>query len=126
MCLYYIYYVWTDLGRHNQYIISNAINGRNKDVFGIGLLNERIATVNKLVVNNEMALLIANTISIDFIEHCNIQIQSSIAALVHYSHRHCCIRPCVPHLHPFTQLHPPVISLFLPVIKTTKTISFLH
>ena len=57
------------------------------------------STVDKGIVNDEMALLIAFSISVDLLEDALFQIQTSIAALVNNSH--CCLSscPCVCYLH---------------------------
>lgn len=50
-----------------------------------------IATIHKLVIHHKVALSISSSICVQSLENPNIQIQPSIAALIH--NPHCCLCP---------------------------------
>ena len=58
-----------------------------------------VAAVDKVIVNDEMTLLIASSVSVNLLEDALFQIQTSIAALVNNSHCCLCSCPCVCYLH---------------------------
>lgn len=54
--------------------------------------------VDKLVVNIEIAPPVAIPIGVNLVEHCPVQIQPSIAALIDDPHRYSGVCRCVGHL----------------------------
>lgn len=70
-----------DLSRYNSLISYYSL--RSFKLF----IAASITTVDKLVVDNKLAWGIASSVSIQAIKNVHIQVQTSIAALIHNSHR---------------------------------------